>query len=285
MNTERPRSRSASKRWAFWAGSLTLAVSACGGEPGQVPPGSDPATLGEPEPLLYDQTILDDPSRTDDDRYRDVGMRPLDVYAFFGIEPGMVVADLGTALMYNAHILDHIVGPQGKVHAIVDWGPMLADWRSERTMPAYTQRKAAGALGNVELTGTLEELPADSLDALLIIRHYHDFGERDARVAQLPRFLRVLKPGGILGVMDAHTDKTDERDETVHRMNGALALEEISGGGFEHVASSALLHNGDDTFDFDGREGARTPDDPSDDAPIHRYFIHRWTMKFRKPLG
>ena len=145
--------------------------------------------------------------------------------------------------MYNARILNHIVGSEGKVYAIMDWGPTLADWRADRTLPAYEQRNANGALSNVEVIGTLEELPDRSLDALIIVRHYHDFGERDARMAQLPRFLRALKPGGILGVIDAHTNKSDERDESVHRMNEALAHEEISGGGFEFVASSDLLHN------------------------------------------
>ena len=93
----------------------------------------------------------------------------------------------------------------------------------------------------------------------------------------------MLKPGGILGAIDAHTDKTDERDESVHRLNEDLAREEIIEGGFEFLEASDLLYNPDDTFDFDGREGGRTPDDPSDDAPIHRYYIQRWVLKFQKP--
>lgn len=252
-----------------------MLVACAGGEPREAPEERAPPAQAETEPISYDPALLDDPSRTDDERYRDQGMRPLEVYAFFGIEPGMVVADLGTATMYNAYLLDRIVGSEGKVNAVIDWGPELADWRLERTMPAYERLTATGALTNTELIGTLEEVPDNSLDALIIIRHYHDLGDREVRVAHLPRLLRALKPGGTLGVMDAHTDMPDERDESVHRMNEALARREISGGGFEFVASSDLLHNPDDTFDFDGRE---------DDAPIHRYFIHRWTMKFRKAV-
>lgn len=283
MNATLGAPHSARPRWAIWIAGLALSACAANSEPAEALRGAEQGASAELATIAYDPTILDDPSRTDVDRYRDQGMRPLEVYAFFGIEPGMIVADLGTATMYNAQLLGHIVGSEGRVHAIMDWGPTLADWRRERTMPVYERLTAAGALTNVELIGTLEEIPDNSLDALIIIRHYHDFGESDVRIAQLPRFLRALRPGGILGVLDAHTDKADERDESVHRMNEALAREEISGGGFEFVASSDLLHNSDDTFDFDGREGARTPDDPTDDAPIHRYFIHRWTMKFQKP--
>ena len=271
-------------RWVIWVASLTIVSCAGNSDPAE-PFRAEQTGPAESKTIIHDSTILDDPSRTNDNRYRDQGMRPLEVYAFFGIEPGMAVADLGTATMYNAQLLGDIVGSEGKVYAVMDWGPTLADWRMERTMPAYQRLTAAGALTNVELIGTLEEIPDNSLDSLIIIRHYHDLGDREARGAHLPRFLRPLKPGGILGVMDAHTDVPDERDETVHRMNEALARSEISGGGFEFEASSDLLHNTNDTFDFDGREGTQTPDDLSDDAPIHRYFIHRWTMKFRKPIG
>jgi predicted methyltransferase len=77
-------------------------------------------------------------------------------------------------------------------------------------------------------------------------------------------------------VVDAHTDDPDDRDESVHRMNEELAREEIVEAGFEFVGASDLLYNPEDTFDFDGRR-------PGD--PIHRYFIQRWTMKFRKPMN
>ena len=79
-----------------------------------------------------------------------------------------------------------------------------------------------------------------------------------------------------MGVIDAHTDKTDERDESVHRMNENLAREEIESGGFEFIGASELLYNADDTFDFDGRA-------PGD--PIHRYYIQRWVLKFSKPMN
>ena len=102
------------------------------------------------------------------------------------------------------------------------------------------------------------------------------FGERDGRIATLPRLLRVLKPGGILGAIDAHTSKADERDESVHRMNEDMARQEIESGGFEFVGKSEALYNAEDTFVFDGRRAG---------DPIHRYYIQRWVLKFRKPLS
>lgn len=262
---------------------LTGGAIACAGGAGDE--AAAPAEEAAPvvEEISYDPAILDDPGRPDDDRYRDAGMKPLDVYAFFGVEPGMMVGDLATSRMYNAHILGHIVGSEGKVYAVLGLGDTMREGAAERAQSTYDSRNAAGGMANVEIVGTLEDLPENSLDMLITVRNYHDIGEREERVAGVARLLRVLKPGGILGAIDAHTDKTDERDESVHRLNEELARQEIVEGGFEFVGASDLLYNADDTFDFDGREGLRTPDDPSDDAPINRYYIHRWVLKFRKP--
>ena len=145
----------------------------------------------------------------------------------------------------------------------------------ERSKETFDQRNSTGALSNVKLVGSLSQVPDNSLDVLITVRNYHDLGEKDARIAFLPNALRVLKPGGIFGVVDANTDKPDERDESVHRINAQLTIDEISSGGFEYLESSDVLHNPDDTFDFDGRE---------DDAPIHRYYIDRFVQKYRKPV-
>jgi len=225
--------------------------------------------------------VLDDPTRSEDDRYRDQGFKPLEVYGFFGVEPGMTIADLWTSRGYNAHILAHVVGDTGKLYAIVAPFERSAE-RTERSRQALTERFDAAGLSNYEIVADLAALPADSLDVMVTVRNYHDLGEQEARLEALPHMMRVLKPGGILGVVDAHTDKTDERDESVHRINEEMAREEITSGGFEFVAASEVLYNPEDTFDFDGRERAGVRG-ATEDAPIHRYFIQRWVHKYRKP--
>jgi predicted methyltransferase len=225
--------------------------------------------------------VLDDPTRSEDDRYRDEGFKPLEVYGFFGVEPGMTVADLWTSRGYNAHILAHAVGDTGKLVAII--APFESSpERTERSRAALSERFAAAGLANTEIVADLAAVPADSIDVLVTVRNYHDLGEREARLEALPHIMRVLKPGGILGVVDAHTNKTDERDESVHRINEDLARAEITSSGFEFIAASDVLYNPEDTFDFDGRERAGVRG-ATQDAPIHRYFIHRWVHKYRKP--
>lgn len=230
-----------------------------------------------------DPAILDDPTRSEDDRYRDEGFKPLEVYEFFGVAPGMRVGDLWTSRGYNAHILAHAVGAEGELVAIIS--PYeRSEERTARSREALSEKFAAAGLDNTEIVADLAALPDDSLDILITVRNYHDLGEKDARLAALPDIMRVIKPGGIFGVVDAHTDQPDERDESVHRINADLAREEITSAGFEFVGASDVLHNPDDTFDFDGRERAGVRG-ATEDAPIHRYFIDRWVHKYRKPAN
>ncbi|MFQ5742662.1 MAG: class I SAM-dependent methyltransferase [Acidobacteriota bacterium] len=225
--------------------------------------------------VSYDPSILDDPARSEDDHYRDEGFKPLEVYGFFGVEPGMVAGDLLTSGLYNAHILSHIVGDEGRVLAIISMD-QPSERSLKRSQDAFAKRNANDALANVEIVDSLSQVEDNSLDMLITVRNYHDLGDKEDRVAVLPRFLRVLKPGGIFGVVDAYSNKTDERDQEHHRINEQLVIDELTSAGFELVGTSDVLNNPDDTYDFDGREK---------DAPIHRYFIHRLVDKFRKPAS
>ncbi len=233
---------------------------------------------------MLDASILDAKGRTEDDHYRDAGFKPLEVYGFLGIGEGATVGDLMTSRGYNAHILAGVVGNSGRVLAILTFEAGEPD-RMERSRQRFAEGPA-GAAGfeNLEIVDSLADIPDDSLDVLLTVRNYHDLGTADERRAAVPALLRVLKPGSTLGVIDAYTNKPDERDESVHRINDELAKAEITAGGFEFVAASDVLHNADDTFDFDGRERAGRGDS-TEDAPIHRYYVQRFVQKYSKPAA
>jgi predicted methyltransferase len=228
----------------------------------------------EGDETAVDHSLLDDPSRSDDDRKRDEGFKPLEVYSYFGAKPGMTVVDLWPGRGYNTQVLSHLMGEKGRVLAVL--GPLYTQAKYiDRVTKAVKDRIKAGNLKNVEVVGPLGDLDENSIDVMITVRNYHDLGDAEARTAALPGIMRALKPGGILGVVDAYTSK-EGVDEPNHRINEDLVIKEITGAGFELVGRSDLLHNPDDTYDFDGRE---------DDAPIHRYFIHRFVHKYRKPQG
>ena len=248
------------------------------------PPATEEPEAAAPaaEPTGADPAVLDHPARSDDDRYRDTGFKPLEVYDFFGIAPGAHVADLMPGGGYNTVIVSQIVGETGTVTAILRPSAGGDPERAERSRSRFTERITPFELANLAIATDPSELADNSIDLLLTVRNYHDLGLAADRVAALPEFLRILKPGGIFAVVDAYTDKPDERDESVHRINDELTKAEITGGGFEFVEAADMLINPDDTFEFDGREVAGQRG-ATEDAPIHRYFVSRFVHKYRKP--
>ena len=223
---------------------------------------------------VLDRTALDHPSRTEDDRFRDKGFKPLEVYEFFEVTPGTIVADIWPGRGYHTHLLSLVMGEDGRVLSVL--GPLYLDKEYEEWVRGkLTERIDAGQLKNVEVVGPLSDIEDESIDVMITVRNYHDLGDEAARIAVLPDLMRILKPGGVFGVVEAYTPK-EGVDEPFHRINEDLVIREITGAGFALVERSDILVNPDDTYDFDGRE---------DDAPINRYYIHRMVHKYRKPVG
>jgi predicted methyltransferase len=193
---------------------------------------------------------------------RDATSKPLEVFAFLEIGPGDVVADLIAGGGYNTAILTHVVGPEGVVFS------------QNGRRNAIAERVSTGDLkgrANVVVFQDAAELPADSLDAALTVRNYHDV---DA--AEIPTWLaavrRALKPGGVFGVIDVRTKPgTGGRAEDLHRIAEEVVVQEVTAAGFELVERSDLLGN---------------PDDPYESSEFgNREATDRMLLKFRKPAG
>ena len=188
---------------------------------------------------------LGDPSRPDEDRARDAGSKPLEVFAWLGVAPGSMVADLIPGGGYNSHVLAHMVGTSGRVHSVgtnADGAKRLAE------------RFAAAGLDNVEIHENLADVPDASLDICVVVRNVHDMliPEIAEQYGMQPdpiftELLRGLKPGGVLGVIDSRMPGKGI-DSNTHRVSEALIIAEIEARGFELVDRSELLANPGDDF-------------------------------------
>lgn len=130
--------------------------------------------------------------------------------------------------------------------------------------PAEILRLAGKRLPNVEhRTEDLEhpDIAADSLDALLMIKVYHDLYWVDTDPKSVwPRYdaanaldqaARLVKPGGTLVIVD-HSAKagTGSADAgTLHRIDEAYTIKDFEKRGFKLVAKSDVLRRPDDARD------------------------------------
>jgi len=186
------------------------------------------------------------------DVQRDETDHPAEVLRLSGIRAPMVVADFLAADGYYSELLSYLVGPKGRVYLLNNdaydkWSERQWEGRVER-LPNVTHQTVA-----VEHLG----LPAHSLDAILLIKVYHDLywhpdqgpwpKDIDAD-AVLTEIARVLKRGGILLLVD-HSAKagTGSADAgTLHRIDEQYARRDFEKHGFELVRTSDVLRRPDD---------------------------------------
>ncbi|MCY3605926.1 MAG: SAM-dependent methyltransferase [Gammaproteobacteria bacterium] len=186
--------------------------------------------------------------RSDTDKARDEARRPAEVLAFLGIGPGMTVMDLLASGGWYTEVLSVAVGPEGTVYA--QNPPMLLGFNDNAYDKAITARLADNRLPNVIRMDRDEGdtgLEPGSLDAALTALNLHDrhnFGSDEDVAILLAAVRDLLKPGGVLGVIDHYGDP-DKDNTQLHRLNVATALPIIEAAGFE-IESSDLLRNPDD---------------------------------------
>ena len=215
---------------------------------------------GANEPDLYDK-VVSNTARPEADRKRDALDRPDEMLRLAGIKAGMQVADLMAADGYYTEMLSRIVGTKGHVL-------MLNNTAYDHWSPDWPKRIAGNRLPNVEhRTVDLNhmDLAAGSLDAVLMIKIYHDLYWIDPKgtwpkvdvPVVLDQLARALKPGGVLLVVD-HSAKagTGNGDATrLHRIEEAFAKKDIESHGFELVAHSDALRKPEDKRDLLSYEG------------------------------
>ncbi|MGH7864482.1 MAG: class I SAM-dependent methyltransferase [Candidatus Binataceae bacterium] len=215
-----------------------------------------PPTESAPIPSAQIPTAIanavDSPDRDAGDRDLDAGRKPKQMLAFFGISPGMKVADLSAGGGWLTELLARTVGATGKVHSVNgEFPPRFKqigdDWRARLHKPALANVVAVQKpLGSADLFG----VAPDTLDAVLINLNYHDlvaFGIDPNHVNA--EVFKALKPGGIYGIVDHSAEPgSGTRDaNTLHRIDEQYAIAEVDKAGFKLAAKSSALRRPDDT--------------------------------------
>lgn len=197
-----------------------------------------------------------DPGRPEADTIRDANRKPAEIVAFAGVEPGDVIAELSPGGGYYTRILSRAVGPDGHVYALVNAALAQTPGRLDAI------NALAAALGNVTVVPvTFTDFTLERpVDLVWTTENYHDWHNGPtANIAGLnASVFKALKPGGIYFVEDhaALEGAGPEATSALHRMDPALAREEVTAAGFVLEAQSDLLANPDDPKTVAVREGS-----------------------------
>jgi predicted methyltransferase len=203
---------------------------------------------------LYDAAVQHT-GRSGADLERDKLEHPAEILRLSGIKPGMRAADVLAGGGYYSELLSYVVGPKG--HVLLLNNTAYDKWSDG----GWEKRLADNRLPNVEhRTVDLEhlDLPDHSLDALILVKVYHDLYWVDTEPntpwpkmntsTVLDQLARVLKPGGILLVED-HSAKPGTGSaaaSTLHRIDEAYTVSDFEKRGFKLVGKSDVLRRPDD---------------------------------------
>jgi len=206
------------------------------------------SAVPETEIPQYIIVAINSPDRPAADRESDASRKPAQVMAFFGVKPGMEVADLWAGGGTTTELLARIVGPTGKVYS---QNPVFPDKFKKAETVWKSRLKEPGIVNVVEVTkpfGASDLLPVapGTLDAVLINLNYHDLFDVGADPDKLnASVLQALKPGGVYGIVDnsAQAGSGTRDTNTLHRIDEDFVVKQVEKDGFRLVATSDALRN------------------------------------------
>ena len=165
---------------------------------------------------------------------RDLWQRPDLIMDSMGIADGSVVADIGAGSGWFTIRLARRVGPQGLVYA--------EDVQQEM-INAISRRVSREGFNNVKAKlGTINDpkLPAQSLDAALMVDSFHEVDARD-RAAMLSNLGKALKPQGRLGIVDFRLDGTGPGPDPEERVGPDVVLTAAKEAGLRLIRQEPFL--------------------------------------------
>lgn len=224
------------------------------------------------------------------DRYR----HPRETLAFFGVQPRQTVIEITPGAGWYTEILAPYLSARG--HYIGATPAAAADSAGGKRNAALRERLASEP---AFAGGTLVEFdskdpkfgPDNSADVILTFRNLHNWLAAGTTEEHLRAAYNVLKPGGVLGVVDhrARPGTDIEASKKSGYVDEQLVIDLAGEVGFTLEARSEVNANPKDTANHPNGVWTLPPVNRHDAADDAKYKAigesDRMTLRFRKPTG
>jgi predicted methyltransferase len=265
------------------------------------------ASAGDAEAKL-DQVLA---AQSDEMKARYTYRNPKETLMFFGVKPGMKVADFLPGKDWYAGIMLPYLGEEGTyvgadltMEAWDDYKRFTDDpegfMKGREGWPDRFRERAEGwrSAGDAQIGAfRADAVPAEiegTLDVVLAIRAFHLPTRVDGAATRMAAgIFKALKPGGVLGVVQ-HRAAESKTDEWARGYNGyvkqSALIREIEAAGFVLEATSEVNANpkdqptdSDQVWRLPPSLGTSEEGSPERAAVLAIGESDRMTLKFRKP--
>lgn len=232
------------------------------------------------------------PTRTPANVARDAARHPAETLAFFGVKPGDTVVELWPGGGWYTEILAPLTqSGGGTLYAAAPWKRGLNTIR--KWQEAKPDAYGAVKLAEFPATGAGPKVPDGSADVVLTFRNVHNwrFGGMDKTAEAFQQIYAMLKPGGVLGVVDHRLpegmDSALEEKSGYMKRSSVVAFAEAAG--FKLAGESEVNANPRDTHDYEKGVWSLPPTLTNKDVDREKYVAigesDRMTLKFVKPAS
>ena len=274
-----------------WAAITLAAAIGCGGSSNRA---TDARAAGEPVagPVVR---VLSMPHRTPEERARDRYRHPAETLEFFGLRSGMSVVELWPGRGWYTRVLGPLLRERGTLIVATPDPDGAPGFRREGARLLLGEVRAHPDVYGQPRPAVLDppariDLGTDgSVDMVLTFRNFHNWLRDGTDEAVVAAVFRVLRPGGVFGVVDHRAPRGTSR-ATMAR-SGYVTEEHVitqaTEAGFELDARSDVNANPADTADYVEGVWALPPTLRAGPANRERYLAigesDRMTLRFVKP--
>lgn len=275
---------------------VMMAMAAITGNAQQSAPAASPTATAETASALLDSALQGswrDPKNTARDAWR----HPKETLSFFGVAPTHTVIEITPGGGWYAEILAPYLSAQGQYIAAMVDPASAAEGRArdyqQRSRSGLEQKFGAGKsqYGKARMVGYDPAAPtfgpSDSADVVLTFRNVHNWRGAGQAEGMFKGFYSVLKPGGVLGVVEhrAATDLPTEDKSGYVGQAQVIAIAEAAG--FTLAEASEINANPKDTRDHPNGVWTLPPVGRHEPADAEKYKAigesDRMTLRFVKP--
>lgn len=243
-------------------------------------------------PMTIDQAVAAQ-TRTPEHRLRDPYRHPVETLKFFGVEPHMILVEIAPSAGWYMEILAPMLVEKGNY--IMASPPAVEDYAivNEKKISEWKMRnpKVASKMKAVMFNPPSDiSFPEDnSADMVLTFRNVHNWVMAKGEKQAFKAFFDVLKPGGILGVVEHRADANAATDIKSGYMKEKDVIAMAQTAGFRLVEKSEINANPKDTKNHPEGVWTLPPSLRMKEKDKDKYLAigesDRMTLKFKKPAS